>query len=125
MEIDFEKLFKNLGIEGALIILGVLSLLFSIYNKYILGIKLGFLFLSFGMIFRFYNLSIVRGIFNNYLDKFKQKRKTLVYDEKKYIYNKTEEYSTPFEKTKYFQFIDFILCLILLSIFAFFFLLLI
>lgn len=125
MEFDFEKLFTHLRIENSLIILGVLSILISIYNSYILGIKLGFLFLLFGAIFRFYNISIVRGLFSNYMDKFRYKRKTLVYNKEKSINNETEEYVIPFNKSWYINFIDFLLCLLILIFFVYLFILLV
>ena len=121
MELDFEKLFKYLRIENSLIVLGVLSLLISIYNKYILGMKLGFLFLIFGATFRFYSLSIVNGLFQNYMDKFRYKRKTLVYDKEKNINSETEEYVIPFKKSWYIQLIDFIVCLIILLLLVYLF----
>ncbi|MDD5178491.1 MAG: hypothetical protein PHT54_04410 [Candidatus Nanoarchaeia archaeon] len=113
MEIDFEKIFKYLRIENALILLGVLSFLVSLYNEYIFGMKISFWFLFSGAIFRFYNISIVNGIFLNYMDKFRYKRKTLVFDKDKSVYNETEEYVVPFRKSWWIHLVDLILCLFL------------
>ena len=44
-QIDLEKILRILAIENSLLVLGVLSFLISIYNQFILGMKLGFLFL--------------------------------------------------------------------------------
>ena len=43
--LDLEKILRILAIENSLLVLGVLSFLISIYNQFILGMKLGFLFL--------------------------------------------------------------------------------
>lgn len=121
MEFDFEKLFKNLAVENSLLILGVLSVFISIYNKYLLGMKLGFLFLLFGAIFRFYRINIVKGLFFNYMDRFRYKRKTLIYDAKKGTYKKSEEYVIPFKKSWHIQLIDFLICLFILLLLIYFF----
>jgi len=125
MEFDFEKLFKYLRIENSLIVLGVLSLLISIYKEYILGIKLGFLFLSFGIIFRLHNVSIVIDIFKRYTEKFRYKRKILIYDKNKGKNIESEEYHIDLEKIWDIVLFEFTICLILVLIFVYLFICLI
>ena len=125
MELDFEKLFRYLAVENSLLIAGVLSLLISIYAQYILGMKIGFFFLIFGAFLRFYNLSIVKGIFNNYLNKPKYREVKKIYNEKSRKYDKEEFYRIPFKDSWYIHIFDFSLCLLFLICFIYVFLLII
>ncbi len=119
VEFDFEKLFKYLAVENSLLIVGIFSFLISIYNEYLLGMKLGFLFLLFGAIIRFYRINFVQGIFYNYMDRYRYKRKTLYFDEKKGKTSEIEQYVIPFSGSWHMNLVDFVMLSIILLIFIY------
>jgi len=125
MDLDVGKIFENIRVENALLLLGVLSLLISIYNQYLLGMKVGFLFMIFGGIFRFYGMNIVRGTFINYLNKPKYLKEVKEFNEIKKDYIKVKRYIIPFSDSWYIHLIDFTLCLIILTLFTYIFIYLI
>ncbi len=122
---DIEKFFQYLRIENSLILLGVFTFLISVYNEYILGMKLGFLFLLFGAIFRFYNLSIVTGIFNNYMNNPKYLKEKKIFDRKANKYIKIEKLSVPFKDSWHIFLADFLSCLFILFLLIYSFILVI
>ncbi len=97
----------------------ILSLLISIYNEYILDIKLGFLFILFGAILRFYNINICKGILHNYMNKPKYKTEIKEYCKEKKDFIKVPGYVIPFKDSWYLHAIDFLSCLLILSLFIY------
>jgi hypothetical protein len=121
MEIDFEKLFRNIAVENSLLVIGALSLLISIYNEYLLGIKLGFSFIIFGGIIRFYNLNIHKGILHNYMEKPRYRSDLRSYSDKWGKCVDIPGYDIPFKESWYIELIDFFCCLAILSLFVYIF----
>ncbi len=118
MEIDFEKLFKNLAVENSLLVVGALSLLVSIYAHDILGIKIGFFLIMSGGFLRFYNISIVHGLINNRVRDSRYLVNKKFYDEVNGKYYYQESYVIPFKVSWLFTALDFCLCIIMTMIFV-------